>query len=185
MLCDLLIFHCCTIVFATLCKVYTWIMTAALNNCQGTEFHSCRFVIVPSTAFYYLPVKSLTAVSDSIIILLRGKCLVVYVMHVHAYMYNWLIVYPFCFFVCRLQTIMNAVSTFLHSQNCNCLVCKLWYPINYHHMWTVMLFNVWSLKWIQSTIIGHVLLRPASLNVVESHSILLELELHCMYICLN
>ena len=27
--------------------------------------YSCRFVIVPSTAFYYFPVKSLTAVSTT------------------------------------------------------------------------------------------------------------------------
>ena len=116
-------------------------MTAAINNCQGNEFHFCRFVIVPSTAFYYLPVKSLTAVSASIIILLRGKCLVVYVMYVHAYTYNCLIVCPFCFFVCRLQTIVNAVSTSTHSQNC--LLCYLWCPTYCHHIWTVMLFNMW------------------------------------------
>ena len=57
-------------------------MTAALNDCQGTEFHSCRFVIVPSIAFYYLPMKSLTAVSASIIIVYRGNYLVV-CMYMH------------------------------------------------------------------------------------------------------
>ena len=61
--------------------------------------YSCRFVLVPSTAFYYLPVKSLTAVSTNnniytTICVCRNTCMCI-LFHV---------------FIYRLQTLRHAVS---------------------------------------------------------------------------
>ena len=64
----------------------------------------CRFVIVPSTALYYLPVKSLTAVSSTGDIAQWSLCIKQLCM--------WIIVYSFSsvFSFHRLQTLRHAVS---------------------------------------------------------------------------